>query len=171
MGRKHLFLIALFGLILTSTVQSQITFETIVSKNRLGLNERLRVSFQMNENGDNFVPPAFEGFTVVGGPNQSVSNSWVNGVRSFSKSYTYFLTPNKKGTLLIGQASIEIKGETYKTSPKKVEVTQAVNNPNSPQSQANAIADQNLHLVAEVSKSNPYLNEAITVIYKLYFGN
>lgn len=29
-------------------------------------------------------------------------------------------------------------------------------------------ADDNLHLVAEVSKTNPYLNEAITVVYKLY---
>jgi hypothetical protein len=52
-----------------------------------------------------------------------------------------------------------------------VEVTQAVNNPNSPQARANAIADENLHLVAEISKRDPYLNEAITVIYKLYFSS
>ena len=52
-----------------------------------------------------------------------------------------------------------------------MEVTQAVNNPNSPQARANAIADENLHLVAEISKRDPYLNEAITVIYKLYFSS
>lgn len=171
MKNNQLSLIAVFCFFLSITLHAQVTFETQLSKNRLGINERLRVSFKMNQNGDNFIPPNFQGFTVVGGPNQSVSNSWVNGVRSFSKSYTYFLTPTKKGNLVIGQASIEIDGETYKTSPKKVEVTTAVNNPNSPQSQANAIADENLHLVAELSKSDPYINEAITVIYKLYFSS
>ncbi|MDA9886424.1 BatD family protein [Flavobacteriaceae bacterium] len=150
---------------------AQVRFETKLSKNRLGLNERLRVSFEMNQNGDNFIPPTFDGFSVIGGPNQSVSNSWVNGVRSFSKTYTYFVTPSRKGKLTIGQASIEIEGEVYKTSPKQVEITEAVNNPNSPQARATAIADDNLHLVAEISKSKPYLNEAVTVIYKLYFSS
>ena len=150
---------------------AQVSFQTKVSKNRLGINERLRVTFEMNQNGDNFNPPSFEGFTVVGGPNQSVSNSWVNGVRSFSKSYTYFLTPTRKGKITIAQATIEIEGEVYKTTPVQVEITQAVNNPNSPQARANAIADENLHLVAEISKRDPYLNEAITVIYKLYFSS
>ena len=170
--RKRLhFLSLLFTLFLVQALVAQVSFKTKVSKNRLGLNERLRVSFEMNEDGDNFNPPSFEGFTVVGGPNQSVSNSWVNGVRSYSKSYTYFLNPNRKGKLTIGQASIEIKGEVYKTTPVTVQVTEAVNNPNSPQARANAIVDDNLHLVAEVSKSNPYLNEAISVQYKLYFSS
>jgi len=170
---KQLFL--LFSVICFSffsvEVAAQVRFETKLSKNRLGLNERLRVSFEMNQNGDNFIPPNFDGFSVIGGPNQSVSNSYVNGVRSFSKTYTYFLTPNRKGKLTIGQASIQIDGEVYKTSPKQVEVTEAVNNPNSPQARATAIADENLHLVAEISKTNPYLNEAVTVIYKLYFSS
>ncbi|MDA8917080.1 BatD family protein [Flavobacteriaceae bacterium] len=159
--------VSLFSVEMTA----QVRFETKLSKNRLGLNERLRVSFEMNQNGDNFIPPTFDGFSVIGGPNQSVSNSWVNGVRSFSKTYTYFVTPSRKGKLTIGQASIEIEGEVYKTSPKQVEVTEAVNNPNSPQARATAIADDNLHLVAEISKSKPYLNEAVKVIYKLYFSS
>ncbi|MGB1448954.1 MAG: BatD family protein [Flavobacteriaceae bacterium] len=168
---KHIQLFSSIFLLIFSHSFAQVSFQAKVSKNRMGVNERLRVTFEMNQNGDNFNPPTFDGFTVVGGPNQSVSNSWVNGVKSFSKSYTYFLTPTKKGTLSIGQASIEIDGEIYKTSPVQVEVTQAVNNPNSPQARANAIADENLHLVAEISKRNPYLNEAITVIYKLYFSS
>ena len=165
------FLLVFFMLLLGQAVAAQVSFEAKVSKNRLGLNERLRVSFSMNQDGDNFNPPAFEGFTVVGGPNQSVSNSWVNGKRSFSKSYTYFLTPNRKGKITIGQATIEIEGEVYKTTPVAVQVTEAVNNPNSPQARANAIVDDNLHLVAEVSKTNPYLNEALSVQYKLYFSS
>ena len=168
---KKIYLLWSILLLCFSHSMAQVSFQTKVSKNRLGLNERLRVSFEMNQNGDNFTPPSFNGFNVVGGPNQSVSNSWVNGVRSFSKSYTYFLTPTRKGKITIAQASIEIDGEVYKTTPVQIEVTQAVNNPNSPQARANAIADENLHLVAEISKRNPYLNEAITVIYKLYFSS
>ena len=168
--KKIYFLLSVLLLCFNQSI-AQVSFQAKVSKNRLGLNERLRVTFEMNQNGDNFNPPSFNGFTVVGGPNQSVSNSWVNGVRSFSKSYTYFLTPTRKGKITIAQATIEIDGEVYKTTPIQVEVTQAVNNPNSPQARANAIADENLHLVAEISKRDPYLNEAITVIYKLYFSS
>ena len=54
---------------------SQVKFEAEVSKNKLGVNENLRVDFKMNKDGDNFSPPSFNGFNIVGGPNQSVSNS------------------------------------------------------------------------------------------------
>lgn len=155
----------------TAVLHAQVSFVTKVSKSRLGVNERLRVSFEMNENGDNFTPPNFNGFTVVGGPNQAVSNRWVNGVRSFSKTYTYFLTPTQQGKATIGSASIEIKGEVYTTNPVEVVVTKAVNNPNSPQARANAFVDDNLHLVAELSKSSPFVNEGITIVYKLYFSS
>ncbi|MDC1081278.1 BatD family protein [Flavobacteriaceae bacterium] len=164
---KKIFL-ATFLLFLVSKLGAQVTFQTKVSKNRLGINERLKVSFEMNKNGDNFTPPKFEGFRVVGGPNQSTSNTWINGKRSFSRSYTYFLNPTRKGALKIGQATINIDGSIYKTSPVEVEVTEAVKTPNQG-GNADYIADQNVHLVAEVSDSNPYLNEAFTVVYKLYY--
>ena len=34
---------------------AQITFEAKVSKKKLGVNERLRVDFEMNKDGDNFI--------------------------------------------------------------------------------------------------------------------
>ncbi|MEK9740452.1 MAG: BatD family protein [Flavobacteriaceae bacterium] len=151
-------------------LQAQITFETKVSKKRLGLNERLRVDFEMNENGDNFNPPSFTNFQVVSGPQQSVSRSWINGVRSFSKTYTYFLTPITKGKITLGQAEITIEGEVYKTLPVEIEVTEAVEKPNDPNN-IDYITDENIRLVAEISDANPYLNEGITVVYKLYFRN
>lgn len=152
------------------TIQGQVSFEAKVSKKRLGLNERLRIDFEMNENGDNFNPPNFINFHVVSGPQQSVSRSWVNGVQSFSKTYTYFLTPKKKGKIVLGQAEVNINGEIYKTSPIEIEIISAVEKPNDPNNTDN-ILDGNIHLVAEISKNNPYLNEGITVTYKLYFRN
>jgi hypothetical protein len=148
---------------------SQVKFETEVSKTKLGVNENLRVDFKMNKDGDNFSPPSFNGFRVVGGPNQSVSNSWINGVRTFSKTYSYFLTPEKKGNYTIGQASIEIDGDIYKTLPVEVQVTEAVESSLSPGSPSSVVDDE-IELSIEVSKSNPYLNEPISVEFKLLFN-
>ena len=159
-----------FFVILTFNLQAQVSFDAKVSKKRLGLNERLRIDFEMNENGDNFNPPPFKNFQIISGPQQAVSRSWVNGVQSFSKTYTYFLTPRSKGNFTIGQAEVTINGEIYKTSPIEIEVTNAVKKPNDPNNVEGQI-DGNIHLVAEVSNPNPYLNEGITLIYKLYFRN
>lgn len=161
-------LLAIFLLTIGLQVGAQVTFQAKLSKNRMGINERLKVSFEMNKNGDNFTPPQFVGFRVVGGPNQSTSNSWINGKRSFSRSFTYFLNPTRKGKLSIGQATVKIDGAIYKTSPVSVEVTEAVKTPNQA-GNADYIADQNVHLIAEVSNRKPYLNEAFTVVYKLYY--
>ena len=154
----------------TFSLQAQVSFDAKVSKKKLGLNERLRIDFIMNENGDNFIPPDFSSFQVVSGPQQSVNRSWVNGVSSFSKTYTYFITPKSKGLLRIGQAQITINGEVYKTTPIEVQVTEAVKKPNDPNN-IDYLTDENIHLVAEISNNSPYLNEGLTVVYKLYFRN
>ena len=151
-------------------VQAQVSFVAKVSKKTLGINERLRVDFAMNQDGDNFVPPNFKGFNVVGGPNQSISNSWVNGKRSYLKTYSYFLVPRAQGKFTINQATIEIDDQIYKTTSLNIIVTAAVTKPKDENS-ADYLASENVHLIAEVSKTNPYLNEAITVVYKLYVSN
>ena len=146
---------------------TQVNFTTKLSKNRLGVNERVKVEFSVDKDGDNFIPPKFENFRIVGGPSQSIRNSWVNGKRSFSKTYAYFLSPTNKGPFTIGQATIEVDGEIYKTLPVQVTVTSAVDKPTDP-NDPNYLADKNIHLVAELSNKNPFLNEAISVTYKLY---
>jgi len=162
-----LFSLLFLGLFLHAQNNETVTFEMNLSKDVLGINERLRVDFTMNRDGDNFVPPDFEGFRVLMGPSQSISSSWVNGVRSFSKTYTYTLAPTARGKFTIKQATIVIKGETYKSLPKEVEVTAAVERPDGEKT-VDDVADESLHLVAEISKTSPYLNEAVTVVYKLY---
>ena len=149
-------------LFITFLVQSlyaqNIEFRADVSKNTLGANERVRIEFTMNKNGDNFTPPSFDDFVVIMGPSQFVSESWFNGVRSFSKTYNYILQPKAKGKFTIGQASIDIDGRTYKTAPIAITVTEDV-------------ARESFFLLAEVSKPNPYLNEAVSVTYRLYVGS
>ena len=151
--RRHSALALLFlfvGFPAFAQQSGEVTFSLEVSKDRLGVNERLRADFVMNRDGDNFVPPDFEGFRILMGPSQAISSSWINGVRSYSKTYSYTLAPLSKGTFTIGQGSIIIDGKTYKTIPKKITVTDAVAQPNGAPS-ADEIADENLHLIAEIS--------------------
>lgn len=164
--KKYMFFLLLVGL---TSLQAQVQFETKLSKTSVALNERLKVDFVMNVNGDHFVPPSFDGFKVVAGPSQQISQSWVNGKSSFNKVYTYYLLPNQRGNLTIRQASMEHEGQVYKTTPVTVNVTAAVEQPRDPNDTTISVSDA-LHLVAEVSKSNPYINEPITVVYKLYFS-
>ena len=164
---KKFIAVALF--IIANPLLAQVQFETRVSKNTLALNERLRVDFIMNVDGDNFIQPSFDGFRIIAGPSQQVSQSWVNGRSSFEKVYSYFLLPTRKGTLVIKQAAIEFNGQVYKTSPVKITVTNAVQQ-SQEENDGQISADNNLYLVADVSKTNPYINEPITVVYKLYFS-
>lgn len=161
-----------------NSLLAQVQFEAKLSKSSLGINERLRVDFTMNIDGDNFTPPNFEqsGFRIVGGPSQMVSQSWVNGRGTFNKSYSYVLMPLKKGNLILKQATIEYNGQIYKTAPVKVNVGEAVDeqydpysNPKRPNQRAiTAVGKEGVHLVAEISNPNPYINEPITIQYKIY---
>lgn len=164
--KLKLILINLF-LLFSGIVSAQVTFTAEVSRKEIGINERLRVDFNMNKDGDNFKPPSFQGFKVVGGPNQQVSNSWINGKSTFSKTYSYYLEPQTQGRKTIGQAEVTVNGTVYKTSPVTVTVGDAVEKPKDGDN-SEMIAADNLHFVAEVSKSDPYLNEGLSITYKLY---
>lgn len=163
----------------------QVEFKAVPSRTSIGVNERLRVEFTMNRDGDNFVPPSFQGFQASG-QSQMISNSWVNGKRSYSKNFSFLLTPTAKGTFTVGSASIEIDGTVYKTQPFKITVGNAVAQPQSPygnynQNPYNPFAQQQqqpqqtagnplegVHLVAEISNTSPYVNQPVNVVYKLY---
>ncbi|GFR66813.1 BatD protein [Elysia marginata] len=71
-----------------------------------------------------------------------------------------------------GRASIVIDGSTYTTKPVKVEVTSAVKKPNAPNNADEpSLGGTDLFVKAFVSKTSPYLNELITVSYKLYWSS
>ena len=169
MKMKLKFYITTFISLLTLVTAAQdATLIAKVSKNKLGLNQRLKIEFSINKQGsDQFTPPKFTNFKVVGGPSQSVSQSWVNGKVSFSQSYTYIIQPKRKGEITIGTASVKIGGKYIKSKPIKIIVLDAVEIPKNP-NDPNYIAQQNIHLVAEISKTRPYVGEGVYVEYRLY---
>lgn len=162
------YILILITLLTLPVVAQKAELEVKVSKNKLGLNQRLRIEFSINKQGaDDFSPPKFDDFRVIQGPSQSVSQSWVNGRVSFSKSYTYIIKPKRKGELIIGPASIKLNGATLNSKMMKVVVLDATEMPENP-NDPDYIAQQNIHLVAEVSKARPYVGEGIYLEYRLY---
>ena len=166
---KLKYYISIFISILTLSVAAQqAALEVSVSKNKLGLNQRLKIEFSINKQGaDNFTPPKFKNFKVIQGPSQSVSQSWSNGKVSFSQSYSYILKPKRKGELIISPASIYINGTAVDSKMIKIIVLDPIDIPENP-NDPNYIAQQNIHLIAEISKSRPYVGEGIYVEYRLY---
>ena len=55
---KHI--IVFLCILSTNFASAQVTFEAKVSKKKLGINERLRIDFIMNKDGDNFNPPSLK---------------------------------------------------------------------------------------------------------------
>lgn len=161
--------ISLFISLCAFSVFSQKAALTVaVSKNKLGLNQRLRIEYSINKQGaDNFKAPDFRGFQIVQGPSQSVSQSWINGKVSFSQSYSYILKPKRQGEIIIKPASININGGTIDSKMMKIIVTEPIATPKNP-NDPDYIAEQNIHLVAEISKSRPYVGEGVYVEYRLY---
>ncbi|AQS94399.1 BatD protein [Polaribacter sp. BM10] len=170
--KSKVYISVIICLLSFSFVAQEATLKTKVSKNKLGVNQRLRVVFSIDkQGGDNFTPPNFTNFKIVGGPSQSVSQS-ISSTPSgrkvtFSQSYTYIIQPKRKGELSIGSASVTFNGKTIKSDPVKIIVLDAVEIPKDP-NDPNYIAQQNIHLVAEISKSRPYVGEGVYVEYRLY---
>ena len=168
MKQKIYYILILCALMSLSTYAQTPELVASVSKNKLGLNQRVKIQFTINKQGaDNFQAPNFKNFQIVSGPSQSISQSWVNGNASFSQSYSYIVKPLKKGEFLIPAASIKLNNKTLTSKPIKVIVLDPVEIPKDP-NDPNYIAQQNVHLVAEISKSSPYVGEGIYVEYRLY---
>ena len=159
---------------------AQVKFEAQTDRDTYGLNERFPIAFSINNEGDNFQGPKFPGFKAEGpfiNKGNQTSITIVNGKmtqkREISTQVIYYLTPTKKGTFTIGSATIEFNGTVYKSQPIKINITDPIQMPSypgqNPRQQQNYNFGEGIHLVGELSTKNPYVNEPVTVIYKLYF--
>jgi hypothetical protein len=152
-----------------------------VSSNQVATGEQFEITFSTNGNPESFDPPAFNGFQVVGGPNQSSSYSSINGQTTASISVGYVLIGVKEGEYTIGSATMGIGGKQYKSNGIRIKVTkgravpQQQGQPRSAGGQPDKLASGNssdiskqLFMRAIANKTNVYQGEQIAVTYKLY---
>ena len=187
MNKLLLFFFGTFSL----SLGAQVKFTAETERNSYALNETIQVAFEMNVDADDFQLPRIDGFKVEG-PFLVMQNYNINGRRGFLKTYKYFLTPKKQGDFVIKEAQMVFNGKIYSTNPIKIKITKAIpmpKNPN-PNNQNNQYYDpfddpffkqgqsqpqvqtnfgEGVFLVAEVSNKNPYVNEPVKVVYKIYF--
>lgn len=172
---KNIFIttvIILFTVLINSADAQQ--FNASVDKTTVGEYERFQVYFTFDGtdvNGlSNLRPPAFSGFKILSGPNQSSSMQIINGKVSGSMTFSYILQPTTIGEFTIGSASVNFEGKTFNTHPIKVKVEKGT-----PQQQRESTGGyskeelgKNVFIVAETNKTRALLGEQITVTYKLY---
>lgn len=159
----------ILGLILGLSVYgtAQVNFTANASKSKVAVGQRFSVEFSVNERGSNFRAPDFSGFQVLSGPNTSISTYADNrGVRT-SIAYGYILVPRSQGQLTIGPAFIQIDGETYRTEPLEITVTEKPEEP----AGGNQGKNEDAFVRAVLSKQKVYQGEPIYAAYKIYHRN
>lgn len=171
--RKIFLIIAVSTVFLSSSTYAQ-KFSATVDKTTVGQYDQFQVYFTF-DGGDinglsNFRPPAFGGFRILSGPNQSSSMQIINGKVSGSITYSYILQPTNIGSYSIGSASVEYGGKSYNTNTLNVKVEKGT-----PQQQKESNGGysqqelaKNVFIMAEANKTRAALGEQITVTYKLY---
>ena len=106
--------------------------------------------------------PSFRNFTVLNGPNRSMSTTIVNGNASQKVAYSYSLQPKKIGKFTIAPATMAVNGKTMKTNAVIIDVIKA-----SAASKSASIAEQ-LYVKAEIDTNLMYVGQQLVVNYKLY---
>ena len=165
-------LLLLFGA--SEDVLSQ-DLKASVSSNNVKVGQRIKVTFQYEGDGSSLQAPAFPGFRVLSGPNQSTSMQYVNGSFTQQVSFSFVLVAQKEGTFEIGSASIRDGGNTISSKPIKVVVGKGGGSPsasegrNQQKKATNTGKSSNVFMQAKVNKRKVYQGEQIALVYTIYF--
>lgn len=151
-------------------------FYAQIGNSSVPMGQAVEVAFTLeNANLRGFTPPAFKDFQVVGGPNQSSSTSFVNGVRSSSFSISYYITPKHEGTCIIEAASAKTDNSIYNSAILKIVATKgaAAPNPTTPNKNQNEnISTEDISnsvfIKLITNKNEAFIGEPIAATFRLY---
>jgi len=148
------------------------------------MGQRFRLTYTVNTQANQFLPPDINDFSILAGPSTSTSSnvSIINGkvTQSFELKYTFIIEPVKEGAFEIQPAGVMVDGEKYVSEPVKIEVVkgstaqtqgspqttsarQQQNDPNT-----NQIKKSDLYISIIVNKQKIYREEHLVATIKLY---
>jgi len=141
--------------------QDPVRFEASTNARQVVEGSYFELSFTLyNAQPSRFEPPPMRDFEKVSGPNRSTRTTYINGNLKQEVSFSYTLQPRKKGKLTIGSATVEADGKRLSTKPISVEVVEA---------KAGSLSEeQKAYIRAELSTTEAYIGQQITLNYKLY---
>ncbi|MCX7768487.1 MAG: BatD family protein [Flavobacteriales bacterium] len=145
-----------------------------VSRNPVAVGEVFRITYKSNVQFEDFRMPRLSDFSIVGGPYQSFSQTFINGRLSMSMSISYDLIPQKKGKYIVGAATARYEGRTITSNTLEIEVVEGqVPAPRAPgrepeTRQQVASDNQDIFIQAFTSKSSVYPGEPFVLTVKLF---
>lgn len=169
--------VLLFVMMSSPAIASEIAIEAFTDKNNLTMKDRLVLTVKISGEVIGSLPEPYEisydGFEIIRRPSTSSNFSWINGKISSSKTITYILMPNSEGSFLVGQASIDYKGDVYTSKPVEVKVAAAA-----PMADEEDILGQTTTLMADplarilvsatLDKDQIYLGEAVLYTFSFF---
>ncbi|MDP8232728.1 MAG: BatD family protein [Candidatus Zophobacter franzmannii] len=187
--KKLILLIGLIGLILVPLFSSDLKVASSVNSDTIGLQDQLNYKVIVSgEDGNKVSTPSLRtvpGFSLLDTRSSTQSSfSWVNGktTTSFTKTFTYTLSPRKEGDYTIPAVSFDFKGSTYNTKPIQVKVVKGTTNTSKARTRRSRSVFDNFYeepaktsspdgetfLVAKPNKKSVFKGEPIKVDYTLY---
>jgi len=96
------------------------SFRVIVSNDTISLQEIIQIEYIIENIEGQFIPPSFEDFTLLGGPNTMSSMSIINGQMTQKKSFSFVLKPISEGEKTIDSAQLKSANKNLETEPIKI---------------------------------------------------
>lgn len=177
--KTGIFIIA-FAFLNLQVIAQNVSF-TASAPGAVEAGEQFRLTYSLNAKGSDFQSPAFEGFSVLTGPNVSSSSSIqiINGKMTQSSSYTYnyILVAYQPGKFNIPAATIKVDGKEYSSNGLTIEVVKGeaqptASNPSSSGSNSSAPAtvdgSGDVFVTISTDKKSVYQGDKIIATIKLY---
>lgn len=136
-----------------------------VSSQQVVQNTVFQIEFELkNASGENFQPPDFEPFRIVGGPAMGSSTVIINGEVTRSQSWAYSLLATKSGKFTIGPAQAIAGRKKISSKPIVVNVVAAEDMASSG---SLSPGQEPIKLIAYVKPGDYYPGQQIVLEYKL----
>ncbi len=178
---KKILIITTFIFVAIS-LSAQVAFKAAAPA-RVAVGQSFRMVYSINADARSFRGPAFNGFSVLSGPNQSTNSSIqiINGKvsKNLELSYTYILQANQEGSFTLPSAKAIVDGEEISSNTTKITVVKGNNQNaagNNSQSRNNSggnttqsgVSNDDVFIKASISNSRPMQGAQIIVTYKIY---
>lgn len=190
--RKRLITSILIFVFVSLSTFADVSF-TVAAPQRVKQGDKFAVTFRLkNAQGSNLKAPQISGCAYIYGPSVSTSQSYqiVGGQMSSSMStdYTYYYKAEKIGDCVVGEATVQANGKTYRTSPHTITVVASSQSAQNGSAQANnarsqgsvdmydidtqttdkKVSSNDVFVRVIMSKSSVYEQEAVECVIKLY---
>ncbi|SMC32193.1 BatD family protein [Moheibacter sediminis] len=146
----------------------EISFTARANKTEVSVNERFSIQFVLSSDERNLRVdqpiklPDFNGLNQLAESQQS-NFQIVNGQILNQSGLEVILVADREGEYTIGAASLVIDGKRYKTKPITITVKQGLKPKVKPNQRL-----QGVFLTTEVTEENPFVNQEVVLIVKIY---